>query len=141
MDPGSSAPLPCEVTEAAGAAARLGPLGQRPGAAAARQTLSTQTEDRLVTSRTRPLRGDNTLTRLIHHAVAYLKELGARSRDRLPGSGYDLDCVWLDDRTFSAEFEVEDLAIYRTKVMIHTVEYNTLQLASLKYGHGVPLGF
>ena len=42
--------------------ARLGPLGRRPGSGGSRQTLSTYQRDTLVASRTRPLRGDNTLT-------------------------------------------------------------------------------
>ena len=67
------------------------------------------------------------LSLAVHHGavscVAYLKEMGARSRDRLPGSGYDIVPL--------APYLVE---IRTELVMVHTAEYNALQLANLKYG-------
>ena len=80
------------------------------------------------------------------NCVAYLKEMGACSRGRLPGSGYDTDSLPNGYTGYKLYTEItadlEDKseaykyfgASYRIQQKFHTAEYNTLQLASLKYG-------
>jgi len=81
------------------------------------------------------------------NCVAYLKMMGARSRDRLIGSGYDV--VRLDPYMLGSVYrevaigvkEESDAIKQRICAIIkefeeimRTAEYNTLQLASITYG-------
>lgn len=88
------------------------------------------------------------LSLAVHHGavncVAYLKDMDARSRVRLPGSGYDtkpLGSLYAFNLCNEIRAELKenysfdyDMALYQYEVMMYTAEYNALQLASLKYG-------
>ena len=88
------------------------------------------------------------LSLAVHHGavncVAYLKDMDARSRVRLPGSGYDTEPLQgLYSYKLCDEIRAElkenysvnhMMALHHYEVMMYTAEYNALQLASLKYG-------
>ena len=88
------------------------------------------------------------LSLAVHHGavncVAYLKDMRARSRDRLPGSGYDtkpLGAYYGFQVCNEISAELKDkysythaMALHQYEDMMYTAEYNALQLASLKYG-------
>ena len=88
------------------------------------------------------------LSLAVHHGavncVTYLKDMDARSRDRLPGSGYDtkpLEGLYAFKLCDEIRAELKEnysfnhaVALYQYEDMMHTAEYNALQLASLKYG-------